>query len=133
MSNKKKTETENLKRYLEIEVFPADIEPIIDSKIRTISKTMKVPGFRPGKVPISMVKQTHGVEVESEAINQVINRKYIEELKKKDYKPAGPPNIEPLVDEDSNGKGTDRLIFRAEIEVLPKCYRCLGKASPKIL
>ena len=108
-----------MKRYVDIEVFPADTQPIIDNKIKRISKTMKAPGFRPGKVPLNIVMQAHGVEVESEAINEVINRKYQQEIEKQNYKPAGPPNIEPLLNEEQAEKESDRLTFRAEIEVLP--------------
>ena len=51
---------------------------------------MKAPGFRPGKVPIDIVKQTHELEVQSDAINEVINKKYLEAIEKQNFQPAGP-------------------------------------------
>ncbi len=120
MSDKTKKESNKLKRYFDLEVLTSDTQPIIDSKIRKISKTMKAPGFRPGKVPIEIVKQTHGIDVESEAINEVINKKYSEAVKSQNYKPAGPPNIEPLSDGNNSVQSSEKLVFRAEIEVLPE-------------
>ena len=120
MSDKTKKESNKLKRYFDLEVLTSDTQPIIDSKIRKIAKTMKAPGFRPGKVPIEIVKQTHGIDVESEAINEVINKKYSEAVKSQNYKPAGPPNIEPLSDGNNSVQSSEKLVFRAEIEVLPE-------------
>ena len=73
LSDSKKKEASELKRYFDIEVLPSDTQPIVESKIKKIAKTMKAPGFRPGKVPIDIVKQTHELEVQSDAINEVIN------------------------------------------------------------
>ena len=81
MSDSKKKESSELKRYFDIDVLPSDTQPIVESKIRKIAKTMKVPGFRPGKVPIDIVRKTHELEDQSDAINEVINKKYL-----KDYK-----------------------------------------------
>ena len=120
LSDKKKKEGQELRRELEIEVFPSDIQPLIDQKIKKIAKTMKAPGFRPGKVPLSIVKQAHGIDVESEAVNEVINNKYLKEIAKRKYKPAGPPNIEPILGTEEAIQSSDRLLFRAEIELLPE-------------
>ena len=80
MSDSKKTKSSELKKYFDIEVLPSDTKPIVESKIRKIAKTMKAPGFRPGKVPIDIVKQKHELEVQSDAINEVINKKYLEAI-----------------------------------------------------
>ena len=120
MSDSKKKESSELKRYFDIEVLPSDTQPIVESKIRKIAKTMKAPGFRPGKVPIDIVKQTHELEVQSDAINEVINKKYLEAIEKQNFQPAGPPNIQPLVDDKNPDKKSDKLVFRAEIELFPE-------------
>ena len=78
-------------------MLPSDTQPIVESKIRKIAKTMKAPGFRPGKVPIDIVKQTHELEVQSDAINEVINKKYLETIEKQNFQPAGPPIFNPLL------------------------------------
>ncbi len=109
-----------MKRYFDIEVLPSDTQPIVESKLRKIKKTMKAPGFRPGKVPIDIVKQTHELEVQSDAINEVINKKYLEGIEKQNFQPAGPPNIQPLVDDKNPDKKSDKLVFRAEFELFPE-------------
>ena len=81
---------------------------------------MKAPGFRPGKVPIDIVKQSHELEVQSDAINEVINKKYFETIEKQNFQPAGPPDIQPLVDDKNPDKKSDKLVFRAEIELFPE-------------
>ena len=83
MSDSNKKESSELKRYFDIEVLPSDTQPIVESKIKKIAKTMKAPGFRPGKVPIDIVKQTHELEVQSDAINEVINKNILRRLKNK--------------------------------------------------
>ena len=120
MSDSKKKESSGLKKYFDIEVLPSDTQPIVDKKIKKIAKTMKAPGFRPGKVPIDIVKQTHELEVQSDAINEVINKKYVEAIAKQNFQPAGPPNIQPLVNHENPDKKSDKLIFRAEIELFPE-------------
>ena len=120
MSDSKKQESSELKKYFDIEVLFSDTKPIVESKIRKIAKTMKAPGFRPGKVPIDIVKQTHELEVQSDAINEVINKKYLEAIEKQNFQPAGPPNIQPLVDDKNPDKKSDKLVFRAEIELFPE-------------
>ena len=120
MSDSKKKESSELKRYFDIEVLPSDTQPIVESKIRKIAKTMKAPGFRPGKVPIDIVKQTHELQAQSDAINEVINKKYLEAIEKQNFQPAGPPNIQPFVDDKNPDKKSDKLIFRAEIELFPE-------------
>ena len=120
MSDSKKKESSELKRYFDIEVLPSDTQPIVESKIKKIAKTMKAPGFRPGKVPINIVKQTHELEVQSDAVNEVINKKYLEAIEKQNFQPAGPPNIQPLVDDKNPDKKSDKMVFRAEIELFPE-------------
>jgi len=120
LSDSKKKESSELKRYFDIEVLPSDTQPIVESKIRKIAKTMKAPGFRPGKVPINIVKQTHELEVQSDAVNEVINKKYLEAIEKQNFQPAGPPNIQPLVDDKNPEQNSDKLVFRAELSYFLK-------------
>ncbi len=120
LSDSKKKEASKLKRYFDIEVLPSDTQPIVESKIKKIAKTMKAPGFRPGKVPIDIVKQSHELEVQSDAINEVINKKYLETIEKQKFQPAGPPEIQPLVDDKNPDEKSDKLVFRAEIELFPE-------------
>lgn len=119
MDNKEKEVKNSLKRTIKIEIVIAEIQPLIDKKLEKISKTMKAPGFRPGKVPLAMVKQVHGVEVESDVINDVINQKYAIKIKSSGIIPAGPPEIRPIIDKNQEEKSLDKLFFEAELEVMP--------------
>ena len=55
VDNKEKEVKNSLKRTIKIEIVIAEIQPLIDKRLTKISKTMKAPGFRPGKVPLTMV------------------------------------------------------------------------------
>jgi trigger factor len=119
VDNKEKEVKNSLKRTIKIEIVIAEIQPLIDKRLEKISKTMKAPGFRPGKVPLAMVKQAHGVEAESDVINDVINDKYATEIKSSGVIPAGPPEIRPIIGKNQEEKGLDKLFFEAELEVMP--------------
>ena len=119
VDNKENEVKNSLKRTIKIEIVIAEIQPLIEKRLEKISKKMKAPGFRPGKVPLAMVKQAHGVEAESDVINDVINQKYAAEIKSSGIIPAGPPEIRPIIDKNQEEKGLDKLFFEAELEVMP--------------
>jgi trigger factor len=123
VDNKENEVKNSLKRTIKIEIVIAEIQPLIDKKLEKISKTMKAPGFRPGKVPLAMVKQVHGVEAESEVINDVINQKYATEIKSSGIIPAGPPEIRPLINKNQEEKGLDKLFFEAFLLFYPRLLR----------
>ena len=61
-----------LERRLDISVSIADLDKEIDQQLRKIGKTVKMPGFRPGKVPANIVRQQYGVEARHEALGDAL-------------------------------------------------------------
>ncbi len=62
------TSAEGLKREFKIVVDAKDIETRIDSRLSEISKTANIPGFRPGKVPVSLLRQRYGNSLRGEVL-----------------------------------------------------------------
>ena len=106
---------EGLQRKMTVQV-PADkIETAIDQKLKQLSKTVKMDGFRPGKVPVSVVKQKFGGQVRNEVVSDLIESTYREAIVQEKLRPAGMPQIEPVDGEDKNS-----MAYSASFEVYPE-------------
>jgi trigger factor len=106
-----------LERRLDLAVAIADLDKDIEQRLKRISKTMKIPGFRPGKVPANIVKQQYGDQARHEALNEALQRVFGEAVKAQDLRIAGYPNIEPKSSENAN---PTHIEFTAVFEVYPE-------------
>ena len=104
-----------LERRLDLAVSIADLDREIDQRLRRMGKSFKMPGFRPGKVPASIVKQQHGDQARHEALNEALERAFVEAAKSQQLRVAGYPNIEPKTSESST-----HIEFSAVFEVYPE-------------
>ena len=101
---------------LSIEVPFEEIKPSLDAAYKKIGSQIKVPGFRPGKVPARIIDQRVGRgAVLEEAVNEVVPRTYVEAAREHDIKALGQPDIEVTKIEDN-----DSLSFTAEVDVRPE-------------
>ena len=86
--------TSGLERKLTVGV-PADkVDSAVDKKLAEASKNVRLPGFRPGKVPMSVMKQRFGPGVRQEVLGDVINQSFQEAVIGENLRPAGQPSIE---------------------------------------
>ncbi len=107
--------TSGLERRLTVGV-PADIvDQEVNKRLAKAAKTVRINGFRQGKVPIKVVKQRYGEGVRQEVLGDTINRTFYEAIQKESIRPAGQPAIEPKVFEE----GKD-LEYIATFEVYPE-------------
>jgi trigger factor len=107
--------TQGLERRIEVQVPRTRVTGEVDRRLRELSRTAKVRGFRPGKVPLNVIKQQFGGQVQSDAISELIRQGYSEAVSKEKLRPAGGPRIEPLQMDPA-----DDLKFAAVIEVMPE-------------
>jgi len=107
---------EGLQRKLTIQVPSDKIATAIDQKLKKLSKTVKMDGFRPGKVPVSVVKQAYGAQVRQEVIGDVIESTYHEAITQEKVRPAGMPEILPISEADDK----DGIAYSATFEVYPE-------------
>jgi len=105
---------DGLEKELTIEIPAAEIDQKVASKLQEISKTVRLDGFRPGKVPVNVVKQRFGQDVRSEVVSDLIRDTLPKALAQEKLVPAGFPHIHPKVNES----GKD-LTYTATFEIFP--------------
>lgn len=107
--------TSGLERRLIVGVPSSRVDSAVDSRLQEAAKTVKLNGFRPGKVPMRVIRQRFGQSVRMEVLGQVMNDSFYEAIQQQGLKPAGRPEIEPK----SLDEGKD-IEFVATFEVFPE-------------
>ena len=105
----------SLERRLEIQVPAAQIQKAIDDRLLKMSRTVRLKGFRPGKVPVKVVRQQFGEQIKQEVLGDVMQSSFAEAVGQEKLAPASAPKIEN-VDFQS---GVD-LKYRAVFEIFPE-------------
>lgn len=107
--------TSGLGRRLTIGVPAARVEAEVAARLEKAARSVRLKGFRPGKVPMKVVRQRFGAGVRQEVLGEVMSQSFYEAVRQEDLKPAGMPTIEPK----SIGDGRD-IEFTATFEVYPE-------------
>jgi trigger factor len=107
--------TSALERRMKVAVPKEDIDSEIEKRLKSLAGRVKIDGFRPGKVPFSVVRQKFGGQVRQEVEGEVMQNSYFEAISQENLHPAGLPHIEPS--EDSSTEG---LEYVATFEVYPE-------------
>ena len=113
----KELKSEGLSCELEITIPANDIDERVDAKLKEAGETIRLPGFRPGKVPMNILKQRYGKMVMGEVLEAAVNETSAKAMEEKDIRPAMQPKIE--VKSEDFGEGND-LVYTVAVEVLPK-------------
>src|SRR3954471_3552710 len=103
-----------LERRMEVQVPAERIQKAVDERLQKLSRTVRLKGFRPGKVPVKVVRQQFGEQVRQEVLGDVVQSTFAEAVSQEKLTPAGGPRIEPLNLE----QGGD-LKYRATFEIIP--------------
>lgn len=109
------TLSEGLKREYKVVVEAADMEAKVTSRLTDLAKQAKMPGFRPGKVPVKLLRRTYGKQLLGEVLEQTVNEATTETIEKHDLTPAMQPKIEVV----SFDEGSD-LEYTIQLEVMPE-------------
>ncbi len=104
-----------LERRIDLSIAIADVEKEMEQRLKRIGRNMKMPGFRPGKVPFNIVKQQHGDQARHEVLSEELDRVFGESVTTQKMRVAGYPRIEPKASES-----TTHLEFSAIFEVYPE-------------
>ncbi|ESP95552.1 MULTISPECIES: trigger factor [Pseudoalteromonas] len=107
--------TQGLERRLTITVPAENVETEVKKRLQQLSKTQRIDGFRPGKVPVSVINKRYGAAVRQEVAGDLMQRNYIEAIVSEKINPAGAPSFAPKTLE----AGKD-LEFEATFEVYPE-------------
>lgn len=107
--------TSGLERRLTVGVPAARVDSEVNSRLQKASKNVRLDGFRPGKVPMNVIRQRFGEGVRQEVLGEVMNQSFQEAIVQEKLRPAGQPSIEPK----NLGAGQD-LEYIATFEVFPE-------------
>jgi trigger factor len=104
-----------LERRMEVSVPKEEIEQAVDERLKRVSRTAKLKGFRPGKAPIKVIRQQFGAQVRQEVLSDVMQSSFAQAVSEQKLVPAAGPRIEPI----NFGPGED-LKYRAFFEIYPE-------------
>jgi len=107
--------TEGLERKMTVEVPVEKVTSAIEAKLKNLTTQVKMSGFRPGKVPLRVVRQQYGKKVSQEVIAETMQTSYQEAVIQEKLRPAGAPSIEPV-----NLETDQDLKYVATFEVYPE-------------
>ena len=105
-----------LKHEFRVVIDKAEIEAQVAAKLKEISGRVKIPGFRPGKIPMPMLKQRYGTSVMGEVIEQTVSRTSGKAVADKGLRPA----LQPKIDIKTLGDDATDLEYTLSVEVLPE-------------
>ena len=93
----------------------SNVEQHLEEKFKEISKNVKIPGFRPGKVPLEVIKKRYSKSVIPDVLDKVINESLTEAVKKKKIRPA----VQPNVNLENFEEGKD-LVLKVNFQKMPE-------------
>ena len=103
-----------LERRMQVQVPAERVSQEIAARLKNLSRTARLNGFRPGKAPLTVIRQQFGSQVHREVIGELLQSSYEEAVTQNQLTPAGSPRIEPK----SMDEGQD-LTYVATFEVFP--------------
>ncbi|MGZ8282930.1 MAG: trigger factor, partial [Allosphingosinicella sp.] len=108
------TLNEGLKRAYRITIPAKDINARVDKELKTMAPRVRMPGFRPGKVPANLVRKMHGAALEQQALETAVQEGVQQLMADQKLRPA----MQPSVELEEGGSGKDAVI-KVELETLP--------------
>ena len=112
----KETTNSGLKRAYTVTIPASEIDARVSGEIKKIAPQVRMPGFRPGKVPANLVRKMHGEQIHAQAMNDTIRESVDQLMKDKELRPAMQPRIE-LGEGYEEGKDAELTV---ELEILPQ-------------
>src|SRR3954467_15902199 len=109
------TLNQGLKRAYRITIPKKDIEARVDGELKKVAPQIRMPGFRPGKVPANLVRKMHGPALEQEALNSAVQEGVQKLIAEQKLRPA----MQPSVELEEGGPGKDAVV-KVELETLPE-------------
>ncbi|WP_439817831.1 trigger factor [Zavarzinia sp. CC-PAN008] len=108
------TSAEGLRREFRVVLNSGDIGARVETRLKQLSGAMRMPGFRPGKVPVALIRKTHGKAVLGEVLEQAVNESSRSAIEDNKLRPALQPRIEVTKFGEDEG-----LEYTMAVEVLP--------------
>jgi trigger factor len=112
--NVTETSAEGLKREFKITVPATEVEALVSRRLGEIGQSVRIPGFRPGKVPMQLLRKRYGPAVRGEVLESTVQGSSAEAMREHNLRPALPPRVEIV----SAAEGAD-LEYKMSVELLP--------------
>lgn len=109
--------TEGLERRMTVTIPAEQIEKEVDNRLKSLTRTVKLKGFRPGKVPLSVVAKRYGSHVRQEVINEMTQATFRDAIEEKNIELASRPRIEP---HEGEAKAGEDYEYTAVFEVIER-------------
>ncbi|MFN2338098.1 MAG: trigger factor [Gammaproteobacteria bacterium] len=106
--------TSALERRMTVQIPAEQVDSVVKTRLQSMTRTVRLDGFRPGKVPFKVVERKFGPQVRLEALGELISSTYQEAVQQQNLRPAGDPRIEP-----PQSEGGETLQYVATFEVYP--------------
>jgi len=106
---------EGLTKRLLVNLPAEKVDEVVNAKLKEAARTVRLDGFRPGKVPVRVVKQRFGAQIRQDAYGELIQSSFYEAVSQENLQPVGEPSIE-LREEEADGG----LAYTATFEVMPE-------------
>lgn len=105
-----------LERSLKVSVPVQQIEAEIATRLKKLARTVRMEGFRPGKVPMKMVERHYGFQVRQEVLSDSVQKAFADAVTGQNYRVAGYPRFQPV----QSGEGATAIEYTATFEVYPE-------------
>lgn len=109
------TSADGLKREFTVTVPSSDLDTAMNGRLQELGNNVTIPGFRPGKVPMALLKKRYGDAVKGEVLERTIQESWQQALTEKELRPASEPKVEIVTFED----GAD-LEYKLAVELMPE-------------
>ncbi len=112
--NTKIEDIDSCTKKIKFDIAFKDYQAKVQSSYLTLARQVKVPGFRPGKAPMSMLEKRFGPNVKKEVMTQLVSERLAEVIEEKGFRSVSPPKILEVEAEE----GTD-ISVSASVEIVP--------------
>lgn len=109
------TKQEKLKREYKVTLTAGEVETKINERLEELGRTVKIPGFRPGKVPLAVLKTKYGKAIMGEVLEHAVNDSTLKAINENKLRPAMQPKIEVKTFDETQG-----LEYTMAVELLPE-------------
>ncbi|HET7369923.1 MAG TPA: trigger factor [Gammaproteobacteria bacterium] len=104
-----------LERRMRVQIPSDQVESEVDKRLQSVGQRAKLKGFRPGKVPMKVVRQQYGAEVRQDVVRDLLQSSWVDAIKEQQLEPAGGPKID-----DVSAEPGSNMEYTAIFEVYPE-------------
>ena len=108
-------QTEGLERRLKVALPEDRVTGEVEERVEKMARSVSIPGFRPGKVPVKVVRQRYGKAIRDEVVGELVRNSFQDALTQENLRPAGSPTIDEIQSDPGSG-----VAYEATFEIYPE-------------